>query len=84
MMKKTLLKVAIGACSILVLAAIIVSGVSMSPNDIHSNVIYSDAAKYASMERITAVRPPHAAPSTHIGSNDANAMCFVCDLQPIG
>ena len=84
MMKKTLLIIAIGACSILVLAAIIASGVSMSPNDIHSNVIYSDAAKYASMERITAVRPPLAAPSTHIGSNDANTICFVCDLQPIG
>jgi len=84
MMKKTLLKIVIGACSLLVLAAIVMAGVSMIPNDIHSNVIYNDTAKYASLEKISAVRPPLAAPSTHLGSTDVDATYFVCDLQPVG
>ena len=83
-MKKSLLKVAVATCCMLVLAAIVMIGVSMLPNTIHSNVVYGNSSKYATLERITAARPPLAAPNTHVGSGDSTEISIASDLQPIG
>lgn len=83
-MKKTLTRGAIAFACILILASVIVLCVSKTPNNIHSNVIYENSGEYATLERISAVRPPLAAPNAHSGSNDSTEINFSCDLQPEG
>lgn len=84
MMKKSMLKVAAAVSCMLVLAAIVMLGVSMRPNSIHSSVVYGNSGDYATLERITAGRPPLAAPKTHVDSGDSTEISIVSDLQPIG
>ena len=83
-MKKALICGAIALAGILVLAAVIVIGTSKTPNNIHSNVVFGNSGEYATLERISAVRPPLAAPNAHSGSAGSTEICFVCDLQPEG
>lgn len=83
-MKKTLIRGAIAFVCILILASVIVLCVSKTPNNIHSNVVYGNSGEYATLERISAVRPPLAAPNAHSGSAGSTEVCFVCDLQMEG
>lgn len=83
-MKKSMVKVAAAVSCMLVLAAVVMLGVSKFPNSIHSSVLYGNSGEYTSLERITAARPPLAEPNTHVGSADLTEISIVSNLQPIG
>lgn len=83
-MRKALVRGVIAIAGILVLAAAVILVVNKAPNSIHSTVVYGNTSEYATLERISAVRPPLAAPNTHAGSADTMEICFICDLQPEG
>jgi hypothetical protein len=83
MMKKTLLKIAIGACSIFVLAAIVLPSASTFTNNVHSSVVYDNDGAFAAVERIASVRPPLAAPNPRTFSTDEAEISVVFELLPV-